>query len=52
MSPVLPAEQMVDIGLDRHGLPHILLGLPIFGIEGRMYVVAVVAPPLAMKKRQ
>lgn len=32
--PVRQSEQMVDVGLDRHGLPHIPLGLPILGIEG------------------
>ena len=30
--PVRMAEQIVDISLDRHGLPHLPLGLPILGI--------------------
>ena len=25
---------MIDIRLDRHGLPHFLLGRPVLGIEG------------------
>ena len=32
--PVRHAEQMVNVGLDRHGLPHIGLGLAVLGIEG------------------
>lgn len=28
------AEQMIDVGLDRYGLPHILLGLAVFRIMG------------------
>ena len=28
------AEQVVDVGLDCHGLPHILLGLAVFRIKG------------------
>ena len=32
--PVRMAEQMIDIRLDRHGLPHFLLGRPVLGIEG------------------
>ena len=28
------AEQVIDIGLDRNGLPHIRLGLAVLGIEG------------------
>ena len=31
---VRQAEQMIDIRLDRHGLPHFLLGRPVLGIEG------------------
>ena len=31
---VRQAEQMIDICLDRHGLPHLLLGRPVLGIEG------------------
>ena len=32
--PVRMAEQVIDICLDRHGLPHIRLGLAVLGIEG------------------
>lgn len=32
--PVRVAEQMINVRLDRHGLPHIRLGLAIFRIEG------------------
>ena len=32
-SLVCYAEQMIDICLDRHSLPHPLLGLPVFHIE-------------------
>ena len=32
--PVRMAEQVIDICLDRHGLPHIRLGLAVFRIEG------------------
>ena len=32
--PVRHAEQMVNVRLDRHGLPHIGLGLAVLGIEG------------------
>ena len=32
--PVRHAEQMVNVRLDCHGLPHIGLGLAILGIEG------------------
>ena len=32
--PVRVAEQMVNVRLDRHGLPHIRLGLAVLGIEG------------------
>ena len=28
------AEQVVDVGLDCHGLPHILLGLAVFRVKG------------------
>ena len=28
------AEQMIDVGLDRYGLPHILLGLAVFRVKG------------------
>ena len=31
---VRQAEQMIDIRLDRHGLPHIRLGFAVLGIEG------------------
>ena len=32
--PVRVAEQMVNVRLDRHGLPHIRLGLAVLCIEG------------------
>ena len=44
IAPVRKAEQMVDVGLDSHGLPHIPLGLPILGIEGLFPVRQL--PPL------
>lgn len=31
------SEQMVDVGLDHHSLPHILLDLPMLGIEGLFF---------------
>ena len=32
--PVRVAEQMINVRLDRHGLPHIRLGLAVFRIKG------------------
>ena len=32
--PVRMAEQVIDICLDRHGLPHFRLGLAVFRIKG------------------
>ena len=32
--PVRVAEQVIDVRLDRHSLPHIRLGFAVFGIEG------------------
>ena len=34
LAPVRHAQQMVNIGLDRHGLPHFLLGSPVLGVQG------------------
>ena len=39
---------MVDVGLDRHGLPHIPLGLPILGIEGLFLIRQL--PPLFFQR--
>ncbi len=47
-APVRKAEQMVDVGLDRHGLPHIPLGLPVLGIEGLFLVRQL--PPLFFQR--
>ena len=47
-APVRKAEQMVDVGLDRHGLPHIPLGLPILGIEGLFLIRQL--PPLFFQR--
>ena len=33
-TPARCAEQVVDVGLDCHGLPHILLGLAVFRVKG------------------
>ena len=32
-TPIRMAEQMVNVRLDRHGLPHFRLGLAVFRIE-------------------
>ena len=32
--PSVTAEQMINVRLDRHSLPHIRLGLAVFRIEG------------------
>ena len=32
--PVRMAEQIINVSLDRHGLPHIRLGFAVLGIEG------------------
>ena len=34
LAPVRHAQQMVNISLDRHGLPHFLLGGPVLGVQG------------------
>ena len=47
-APVRKTEQMVDVGLDSHGLPHIPLGLPILGIEGLFPVRQL--PPLFFQR--
>ena len=46
--PIRQSEQMVDVGLDRHGLPHIPLGLPILGIEGLFLIRQL--PPLFFQR--
>ena len=33
-TPIRMAEQMVNVRLDRHGLPHFRLGLAVFRIKG------------------
>ena len=33
-TPVRMAEQIINVCLDRHGLPHIRLGFAVLGIEG------------------
>ena len=34
LAPVRHAQQIVNVGLDRHGLPHFLLGGPVLGVQG------------------
>ena len=34
LTPARHAEQMIDIGLDGHGLPHFPLGLAVFSVKG------------------
>lgn len=34
LAPVRHAQQIVNVGLDRHGLPHFLLSGPVLGIQG------------------
>ena len=34
LAPVRHAQQIVNVGLDRHGLPHFLLGSPVLGVQG------------------
>lgn len=34
LAPVCHAQQIVNVGLDRHGLPHFLLGGPVLGVQG------------------
>lgn len=34
LAPVRHAKKLVNIGLDRHGLPHFLLGGPVLGVQG------------------
>ena len=34
LASVRHAQQIVNIGLDRHGLPHFLLGCPVLGVQG------------------
>ena len=34
LAPVRHAQQIVNVGLDRHGLPHFLLGCPVLGVQG------------------
>lgn len=34
LASVRHAQQMVNVCLDRHGLPHFLLGYPILGVQG------------------
>ena len=43
--PVWIAAQEVDVALDRHGLPHICLGLAVLGIEG-LFLFRELPPPL------
>ena len=33
LAPVRHAQQIVNVGLDRHGLPHFLLGGPVLGVQ-------------------
>lgn len=34
LAPVRHAQQIVNVGLDRHGLPHFLLSGPVLGVQG------------------
>ena len=34
LAPVRHAQQIVNVGLDCHGLPHFLLGGPVLGVQG------------------
>ena len=34
LAPVRHAQQIVNVCLDRHGLPHFLLGGPVLGVQG------------------
>ena len=34
LAPVRHAQQIVNVGLDHHGLPHFLLGDPVLGVQG------------------
>lgn len=34
LASVRHAQQMVNVCLDRHGLPHFLLGGPVLGVQG------------------
>ena len=34
LAPVRHAQQIVNVGLERHGLPHFLLGCPVLGVQG------------------
>ena len=33
LAPICHAQQIVNVGLDRHGLPHFLLDGPVLGVQ-------------------
>ena len=43
--PVRMAEQIINVCLDRNGLPHIRLGFAVLGIEG-LFLFRELTPPL------